>query len=120
MLESFQNILRMHIGIPGHCGAATPQWPLFSFGHAQRIGNRLRGLPRACFIRHDAVVVEVTDHRQVQHTLLGVDVRDVRDPFAVWLVCALYSAGFCTYGAAVPSVSILSGGGYQITNHTFS
>lgn len=29
MLESFQNMLRMHIGIPGHCGATTPQWPSF-------------------------------------------------------------------------------------------
>ena len=60
---------------------------LFSFGHAQRIGNRLRGLPRACFIRHDAVVVEVANHGQIQHPLAGLDVGNVRYPLLIGLLC---------------------------------
>ena len=36
------------------------------------------------FVGHNTVVIQISDHGQVQHTLFGVDVRDVRYPFAVW------------------------------------
>ena len=36
------------------------------------------------FVGHNTVVIQIPDHGQVQHTLFGVDVRDVRYPFAVW------------------------------------
>ena len=42
-------------------------------------------------VSHNAVVVEVTDHRQVQHSLFGMDIRNVRDPFTVRLVCVKLS-----------------------------
>ena len=58
--------------IPGRCEAATPQ---LSSG----------------LISHDAVVIEIPDHGQIQDTLLGVDVRDVRYPFAVGPVCVKFS-----------------------------
>ena len=60
--------------------------PLFLFPHGEPNGvqHQIHRLLCPGLVSHDAVVVEVTDHRQVQHTLLGVDVRDVRDPFAVW------------------------------------
>ena len=34
----------------------------------------------------DAVVIEVPDHRQIQHALFGVDVGDVRYPLAVGFI----------------------------------
>lgn len=53
---------------------------LFLFGHAQRVGHQFHGLPSACFIRHDAVAIEVADHGQLQHLLAGLDVGNVRYP----------------------------------------
>ena len=62
--------------------------PLFLALHCQADGvqNQIHRLLCSGFVGHDAVVVEVPDHGQVQYTLLGVDVGDVRYPFAVGLV----------------------------------
>ena len=38
---------------------------------------------RSGFISYDAVVIEVPDHGQAQYALHGMDVGDVRHPFAV-------------------------------------
>lgn len=56
---------------------------LFSFRHPDRIGHQLHRLPRACSIRHNAFIVEVANHGQVQHPLAGLDVGDVRYPLLV-------------------------------------
>lgn len=73
----------------GRCGAATPQ----------RLSLSLASLPDEwCpepdspfvplrFCRPQCYVIEIPDHGQVQHALPGVNVRDVRYPFAVWLAC---------------------------------
>ena len=62
---------------------------LFPLLHGQTNGvqNQIHRLFRSGFVGHNAVVIEVPDHGQVQYALLGVDVRDVRYPFAVGLVC---------------------------------
>ena len=35
----------------------------------------------------DAVVIEIPDHRQKEHTLSGLDIRNDCHPFAVRLLC---------------------------------
>ena len=57
--------------------------------HCQTNGvqNQIHRLFRSGFAGHNAIVIEIPDHGQVQHALPGVNVRDVRYPFAVWLAC---------------------------------
>ena len=38
------------------------------------------------FVGHNAVVVEVPDHRQIEDALAGLDVRDVCHPLGIGLV----------------------------------
>lgn len=33
------------------------------------------------------IVIEIPDHRQIEDTLAGVDIRNVRDPLSVRLIC---------------------------------
>ena len=40
---------------------------------------------RRCFVSHDAVAIQIPDHRQIQQAFFGLDVGNVRPPFAVWL-----------------------------------
>ena len=62
--------------------------PLFLPLHGQTNGvqNQVHRLLRCSFISYDAVVIEVPDHGQVQHALLGVDVRDIRYPLLFGLL----------------------------------
>ena len=62
---------------------------LFLLLHGQTNGvqDQVHCLFRSCFVGHNAVVIEVPDHGKIQHALFGVDIRDIRYPFAVWLVC---------------------------------
>ena len=60
---------------------------LFSLCHTDCICNQLHCLPRTRFICHDAFIIKITDHRQVQHTLAGLDVGDVCYPLLVGPFC---------------------------------
>ena len=62
--------------------------PLFCLLHGQTNGvqHQVHRLPGAGFVHHNAVVIEVPDHGQLQYAMLGVDVGDVCYPFAVRLV----------------------------------
>ena len=62
---------------------------LFLLLHCQTNGvqNQIHRLFRSGFVGHNAIVIEIPNHGQVQHALPGVNVRDVRYPFAVWLAC---------------------------------
>ena len=53
------------------------------------VQNQVHRLFRSGFVGHNAV--EVPDRRQVQHSLFGVDVRNVRYPFAIESVCVKVS-----------------------------
>lgn len=67
--------------------------PLFLFLHCQADGvqDQIHRLPCPGLVGHNAVVVEIADHGQVQYTFSCMDVRDVRDPFAVYPVCVKIS-----------------------------
>ncbi len=62
---------------------------LFYLLHSKTNGiqNQIHCLFRSGFVSHNAIVVEIADHGQIQYALLGVDVGDVRDPFSVGPVC---------------------------------
>ena len=61
---------------------------LFLLLHSQTDGvqNQIHRLLGASLVGDDAVVIEIPDHGQIQHALLGVDIGDVSHPFAVGLV----------------------------------
>ena len=67
--------------------------PLFLLLHGQMNGvqNQIHSLFCSGFAGHNATVIEVPDHGQVQYALLGVDIRDLRSSFAVGLVCVKLS-----------------------------
>ena len=52
-------------------------------GQPDGIQDKIHCLLSSGLVSHDAVVIEIPDHGQVQYALLGVDVGDVRYPFAV-------------------------------------
>ena len=58
---------------------------LFYLLHSKMNGiqHQVHGLFCSGFVSHNGVVIEIPDHGQIQDTLLGVDVGDVRYPFAV-------------------------------------
>ena len=62
-----------------------PGDPLFLLPHSQTNGvqHQVHSLAGGRFVGDDAVVIEVPDHGQIQYALLGMDVGDVRYPFAV-------------------------------------
>ena len=55
-------------------------------GKMDRIQHQVHRLIGPGLVSHNTPVIEVTDHRQIQHTLFGVDVRDIRHPFGVSFV----------------------------------
>ena len=59
--------------------------PLFLPLHGQTNGvqDQIHRLLGSGFVGNDAVVIEIPDHGQIQYALPGVDVGDVRYPFAV-------------------------------------
>ena len=63
--------------------------PLFLFPHGKTNGvqHQIHRLLRSGLVGRDTVIVEVTDHGQIQHTLLRLDVRNICYPFAVGPVC---------------------------------
>ena len=112
MLESGRSTLAKYTETLGRCGAATPQRLSFSAAsspdgwcpgpdslsadlllHCQTDGvqDQIHRLLSSGLISHDTVVIEIPDHGQIQDTLLGVDVRDVRYPFSVRPICVKFS-----------------------------
>ena len=79
--------------ILGRCEVQLRSDCLFLVLHGQADGvqNQIHRLLCFGLVSHNAVVVEITDYGQVQNTLLCVDVRDVRDPFAVGSICVKVS-----------------------------
>lgn len=71
----------------GRCGGATPQRLSFFPFHGQTNGiqDQIYRLLRPSFVGNNAVVIQVTNHRRVQHTLLCLDVRNVGHPLGVRL-----------------------------------
>ena len=63
--------------------------PLFLLFHgkADRVQDKIYSLLCCSLVGHDAVVVQIPDHGQIQHTLLGVDVGNIRDPLGIGTVC---------------------------------
>ena len=41
------------------------------------IQDQIHRLPGAGFVGYNAVVIEIPDHGQIQHALLGMDVGDI-------------------------------------------
>ena len=62
---------------------------LFLFLHCQsdRVQDKVDCLLCSCLVGYDAVVIKISDHGQVQHTFLGVDIGNIRDPFGIWSIC---------------------------------
>ena len=56
--------------------------------HSQpdRVQDEVHCLLCSGLVGHDAVVIQIQDHGQVQYTLFGVDVGNICDPLAVWSV----------------------------------
>lgn len=73
-------------GTPGRCGFATLQRPSFSSCCMTR---RMVSITRlmVCFVAglvgNNAVIIKFPDHGQILYALLGVDVENIRRPFAV-------------------------------------
>ena len=63
---------------------------LFLLFHCQpnRIQHKIHRLVCCCFIRHNAVVIQITDHGQIQYALFGMNIRNVCYPFCIGIVCA--------------------------------
>lgn len=56
---------------------------LFLHSQPDRVQNKIYRLLCCSLVGHDAVVIQIPDHGQIQHPLLGVDIRNICDPFAV-------------------------------------
>lgn len=85
MFELSQNMLVRRTEYLGRCGAATPQRPAFSLAS---LPDEWCPEPDSPFVpfqfcRPQCCYLAVPDYGQVQHVPLGVDVRDIRYPFAV-------------------------------------
>ena len=78
-------MLARRIEHPGRCGVAAPQRPSFLLPHSKMNGiqYQIHRLFRSGFVSHNAIVIEIADHGQIQYALLGANLGDVRDPFAV-------------------------------------
>lgn len=70
---------------PGRCGGGAPQRLSFFPLHGQTNGiqHQVDCLMCSGFVSYYAVVIEISDHGQVQYALLCVDVGNIRYPFAV-------------------------------------
>ena len=82
-------MLGMCIESLGRCGAATPQRLPFSAASSPDGWCPEPDSPTAVLhlISHDAVVIEIPDHGQIQYPLLRLDVRNICYPFAIGPVC---------------------------------
>ena len=56
---------------------------LFLHGQPDRVQDEVYRLLCGSLVGHDAVVVQIPDHGQIQHALFGVDVGNIRNPLAV-------------------------------------
>lgn len=57
---------------------------LFSvYGLADCIQYQIHCLLRRSLVSHNAVVIQISDHRQIQYTLFGLDIGGVGHPFVV-------------------------------------
>ena len=57
------------------------------FNSTTEIMDAMKEMLGGCFVGHNAVIIKVTDHGQIQYALLGVDVGDIGYPLAVGPVC---------------------------------
>lgn len=91
------------------------------YGQPDGIQDQIHRLLCSGHVSYDTVVIEVTDHEQVQYALLGMNVRYLL-PICCWVYLRenFYSANFHTCGVTVPFASILCGGEFRTANHTFS
>ena len=60
---------------------------LISLGRTDRIENKVDVLFRSRLVGNDAVIIEVSDHREVKESLAGTNVRNVCYPLLVGTVC---------------------------------
>ncbi len=56
-------------------------------GKPDSVQHEVGRLCCSCFVCNDAVVKQIPNHRQIEHTLFGVDIRDICDLFMVWSIC---------------------------------
>ena len=56
----------------------------FLLGSTDGIQYEIDVLLGSGFVGNNAVVVQISDNRQIQKALLGRDIRNVRNPFLVW------------------------------------
>ena len=60
---------------------------LLFHGKANGIQHEVDCLSGRGFVCHDAVVIQVSDHGQIEEALAGTDIRDVCHPLLIWLLC---------------------------------
>ena len=53
---------------------------------ANGIQHQIYGLPGGCPVSNNAVVIQVSDYREIQRTFHSLDIRDICYPFFVWTV----------------------------------
>ena len=63
--------------------AQLPSDFLFLYGKANGIQHQIDRLGTCSFVGNNAIVIQIPNHGQVQNALFRMDVRDIRDPFAV-------------------------------------
>ena len=61
---------------------------LFFLGSSNRAKHKIHILLCTGLVCDNTVVVQISDDRQVQYSLFGLDARDIRHPFLIWLFCA--------------------------------
>ena len=60
---------------------------LIFLGCANSIKDEINRLLRSRLVGNDAVVIEITDHREIKETLIGSNVRNIRYPLLVGAFC---------------------------------
>ena len=55
-------------------------------GKANGVQYKVHGLLCSSLVGNNAVIIEIPDYRQIQHTFFGLDVGDVCHPFGIGLV----------------------------------
>ena len=64
---------------------------LFLYSKSNGIQHQIDCLRSRGLVGHNAVVIQIPDHRKVQDSLLGVDVGDICDPFTIGVFCVEFS-----------------------------
>ena len=90
----------MYIESPGRCGAATPRRLSFSPFHCQPnyIQNKIHCLLCGWLICYNAVIIQISDHRQLKYTFFGLDIGNICNPFAVGSVRNGRTSRYFTFG----------------------